>query len=410
MTLDYETTVKLDYRAIDCDNHYYEPTDSFTRHLPKEFKRRGVQMYQDGKRTWAVMGGRVNTFIPNPTFDPIIEPGCLDLLFRGQIPDGVDPASLMKVDRISEHPEYRDREARVKILDKQNLETVFMLPTFACGVEEALKNDVEATMVSLHAFNLWLDEDWGFDRPDHRFISAPMISLADPVAAVEEVEFVLARGAKMVLVRPAPVPGVVKPRSLGDPLHDPVWARLAEAGVPVGFHLSDSGYMAVPALWGGKDTFEGFGKRDPLDMVLMDDRAIHDTMASLIVHQVFTRHPKLKVASIENGSYFVYRLIKRLQKAANSNTRHFTEDPVEQLRNHVWIAPYYEDDVQVLADTIGVDKIMFGSDWPHGEGLADPMTFTADIPQFPLFSAEDTRKVMRDNALTLLGANVNANA
>ncbi|CAN5529424.1 amidohydrolase family protein [soil metagenome] len=400
----------LDYRAIDCDNHYYEPIDSFTRHLPKEFKRRGVQMYQDGKRTWAVMGGKVNTFIPNPTFDPIIEPGCLDLLFRGQIPEGVDPASLMKVDRISEHPEYRDREARVKILDKQNLETVFMLPTFACGVEEALKHDVEATMVSLHAFNLWLDEDWGFDRSDHRFISAPMISLADPDKAVEEVEFVLNRGAKMVLVRPAPVPGVVKPRSLGDPLHDPVWARLAEAGVPVGFHLSDSGYMAVPALWGGKDTFEGFGKRDPLDMVIMDDRAIHDTMASLIVHQVFTRHPKLKVASIENGSYFVYRLIKRLQKAANSNTKHFTEDPVEQLRNHVWIAPYYEDDVQILADTIGVDKIMFGSDWPHGEGLADPMTFTADIPQFPQFSAEDTRKVMRENALTLLGANVTANA
>jgi len=410
VTLDYETTVKLDYRAVDCDNHYYEPIDSFTRYLPKEFKRRGVQMYQDGKRTWAVMGGRVNTFIPNPTFDPIIEPGCLDLLFRGQIPEGVDPASLMKVDRISEHPEYQNREARVKVLDKQNLETVFMLPTFACGVEEALKNDVEATMVSLHAFNLWLDEDWGFDRPDHRFISAPMISLADPVKAVEEVDFVLARGAKMVLVRPAPVPGVVKPRSLGDPLHDPVWARLAEAGVPVAFHLSDSGYMAVPALWGGKDTFEGFGKRDPLDMVLMDDRAIHDTMASLIVHQVFTRHPLLKVASIENGSYFVYRLIKRLQKAANSNTRHFKEDPVEQLRNHVWIAPYYEDDVQVLADTIGVDKILFGSDWPHGEGLADPMTFTADIPQFPLFSAEDTRKVMRDNALTLLGTHVPASA
>jgi predicted TIM-barrel fold metal-dependent hydrolase len=168
--------------------------------------------------------------------------------------------------------------------------------------------------------------------------------------------------------------------------------------------------MAIPALWGGKDTFEGFGKRDPLDMVIMDDRAIHDTMASLIVHQVFTRHPKLRVASIENGSYFVYRLIKRLQKAANSNTKHFKEDPVEQLRNHVWIAPYYEDDVQILADTIGVDKIMFGSDWPHGEGLADPMTFTADIPQFPQFSAEDTRKVMRENALTLLGVNVTASA
>jgi predicted TIM-barrel fold metal-dependent hydrolase len=398
----------LDYRAIDVDNHYYEPIDSFTRHLPKEFKRRGVQMLTEGKRTFAVMGGVVNHFIPNPTFDPIIEPGCLDLLFRGEIPEGVDPASLMKVDRLADHPEYQNRDARVQILDKQNLETVFMLPTFACGVEEALKHDVEATMASVHAFNLWLDEDWGFDRPDHRFLSAPIVSLADPDQAVDEVEFVLARGAKIVCVRPAPVPGVVKPRSLGDPLHDPVWARLAEAGVPVVFHLSDSGYLAIAALWGGKATFEGFGKKDPLDQVLLDDRAIHDSMASMIVHQVFTRHPTLKVASIENGSYFVYRLIKRLKKAANTAPYHFTEDPVEQLRNNVWIAPYYEDDVKLLAATIGVDKILFGSDWPHGEGLADPMTFTADIPQFPEFSAEDTRKVMRDNALELLGANVAA--
>lgn len=166
----------LDYRAIDVDNHYYETTDSCTRHPPKEFKRRGVQMLTEGKRTFAVMGGVVNHFIPNPTFDPIIEPGCLDLLFRGEIPEGVDPASLMKVDRLADHPEYQNRDARVKILDKQNLETVFMLPTFACGVEEALKHDIEATIATVHAFNLWLDEDWGFDRPDHRFLSAPIIS------------------------------------------------------------------------------------------------------------------------------------------------------------------------------------------------------------------------------------------
>ena len=341
----------LDYKAIDVDNHYYEPMDSFTRHLPKEFKRRGVQMVTDGKRTLAVMGERVNHFIPNPTFDPIIEPGCLDLLFRGEIPEGVDPASLMKVDRLENHPEYQNRDARVKVLDTQNLETVFMLPTFACGVEEALKHDIEATMASVHAFNHWLDEDWGFDRPDHRIISAPIISLADPEKAVEEVEFVLGRGAKLVLVRPAPVPGVVKPRSLGDPVHDPVWARLAEAGVPVGFHLSDSGYLAIAALWGGKATFEGFGEKDPLDQVLLDDRAIHDTMASMIVHQVFTRHPKLKAVSIENGSYFVHRLIKRLKKAANTAPHHFVEDPVEQLRNNVWIAPYYEDDLPSCSPT-----------------------------------------------------------
>jgi predicted TIM-barrel fold metal-dependent hydrolase len=308
----------LDYPAIDVDNHYYEPLDAFTRHLDKKFKRRGVRMVAEGKRTLAVIGDRVNHFIPNPTFDPIIVPGCLDLLFRGVIPDGIDPASLMKVERLTEHPEYQNRDARITVMDTQGIETVFMLPTFGCGVEEALKHDIEATMASVHAFNLWLDEDWGFERPDHRIVAAPIISLADRGKALEELDFVLARGAKLVLVRPAPVPGVPKPRSLGDPVHDPVWARLAEAKVPVGFHLSDSGYQHIAAMWGGESTFEGFGAKDPLDQVLLDDRAIHDTMASMIVHGVFTRHPQLKAVSIENGSYFVHRLIKRLKKAATA--------------------------------------------------------------------------------------------
>ncbi|MDG4667906.1 amidohydrolase family protein [Mycobacterium sp. 236(2023)] len=400
--------MSLDYLAIDVDNHYYEPLDACTRHLPKEFRKRGVQMVQEGKRVTAVIGDTVNRFIANPTFDPIIVPGCLDLMFRGEIPDGVDPASLMKVDRLAEHPEYQSRESRIPIMDDQGIETVFMLPTFVCGVEEALKGDIEATMATVHAFNLWLDEDWGFNRPDGRIISAPIISLADPVKAVEEVDFVLGAGARLVLVRPAPVPGIVKPRSLGDQSHDPVWARLAEAGVPVGFHLSDSGYLQGAAMWGGKSKFEPFmGPPDPLDQILVDDRAIHDTMASMIAHGVFTRHPDLRVVSIENGSYFVYRLIKRLKKAANNHPKLFPVDPVEQLRTNVWIAPYYEDDLATLAEAVGVDKILFGSDWPHGEGLQSPVSFTEDLT---MFSDSDVRKIMRDNALDLLGVSVTARA
>ncbi|OBJ85518.1 hypothetical protein A9W96_02460 [Mycobacterium sp. 1245852.3] len=54
---------ELGYQAIDVDNHYYEPLDSFTRHLDKKFRGRGVQMVNEGKRTWAVIGGRINHFI-----------------------------------------------------------------------------------------------------------------------------------------------------------------------------------------------------------------------------------------------------------------------------------------------------------------------------------------------------------
>ncbi|MGW0021079.1 amidohydrolase family protein [Rhodococcus sp. NPDC003382] len=395
----------LDYRAIDVDNHYYEPLDAFTRHLDKNFRRRGVQIVQDGRRHVAIIGNKVNRFIPNPTFDPIIVPGCLDPLFRGQVPEGVDPATLMKVEELELRPEYRDRDARVAVVEKQSLDTIFMFPTFGCGVEEALREDIPATMASLHAFNLWLDEDWGFDRPDGRILAAPMISLADPEAAVAEVDFVLARGARIVHIRPAPVPGIGRPRSLGDRSHDPVWARLAEASVPVAFHLGDSGYLKIAAMWGGKDTFEPFGPGDALDKILVDDRAIHDTMASLIIHGVFDRHPGLRVASIENGSDWVHRLAKRMAKLANQSPRSFPDDPVETLREHVWVAPYYEDDLPRLAEQIGVDRILFGSDWPHGEGLAEPLSFTEELTEF---GAADTRKIMRDNALAFLGAPITA--
>jgi predicted TIM-barrel fold metal-dependent hydrolase len=80
---------------------------------------------------------------------------------------------------------------------------------------------------------------------------------------------------------------------------------------------------------------------------------------------------------------------------------------VEQLRNNVWIAPYYEDDLPELARVIGVDKILFGSDWPHGEGLASPVSFTAELKGF---SESDIRKIMRDNALDLLGVQVGSAA
>jgi predicted TIM-barrel fold metal-dependent hydrolase len=391
----------LAYQAIDADNHYYETTDAFTRHLDKRFRRRGVQMYNDGRHTQAIIGDRVNRFIPNPTFDPIIVPGCLDLLFRGEIPEGVEPASLMQVEKLEMRPEYQKREARAAVIEAQGVETAIMFPTFGCGVEEALKDDVDATMASLHAFNLWLDEDWGFDRDDHRVISAPMISLADPQQAVEEIDFVLGRGARLVHVRPAPVPGVPKNRSLGHRSHDPVWARLAEANVPVAFHLGDSGYLKIAGMWGGKDTFEPFAAPpDPLDKILVDDRAIHDTMASLIVHGVFDRHPTLRVASVENGSEWVARLIKRLKKTANQQPRWFPNDPIDTLRHHVWVSPYYEEDLTVLAERIGVERILFGSDWPHGEGLESPLSFTDELTGF---AETDVRKVMRDNAFDFLG-------
>ncbi len=396
-------------RPIDADNHYYESTDAFSRHLDREFKFRGVRAVMDGTHTQMLMGGKLNRFIANPTFDPVVVPGCTDLQFRGNIPDGVDPRSLQQLAPLS--PTYQNRDARLAKMDEQGLDAIVLYPTLGCGVEQALRFDIPATVASLTAFNKWLEDDWGYSYQD-RIVAAPMISLADPAAAVAEVERVLALGARTVHVRPAPVPtGGPTGRSLGDPIHDPVWARIAEAGIPVAFHLGDSGYHAtVNAAWGGSDEFAPFLNPDPLQHVLIGDRAIHDTMATLIVHGVFTRHPTLKVMSIENGSDWVHTLLKDLKKLANMRPWEFADAPVDIMKRHIWVAPYYEDDLARLAETIGVDRILFGSDWPHGEGLADPAGYTRELTDDHGFDERAVDMIMRENSAELLGLPVNAPA
>jgi len=62
--------------------------------------------------------------------------------------------------------------------------------------------------------------------------------------------------------------------------------------------------------------------------------------------------------------------------------------------------PYYEEDLKKLADLIGVERILFGSDWPHGEGLADPAGY---VKELDMFTDAEQRKIMRDNCLAYLG-------
>src|SRR3954449_7513864 len=114
-------------RPVDTDNHYYEALDAFTRHLDPAFKHRGVRVMQEATHVEIVIAGKVNRFIPNPTFDPVIVPGCLDLQFRGQIPEDVDPRTLIKVEPIAAC--YRDRDARLATMDDQGLDAALLFPT-----------------------------------------------------------------------------------------------------------------------------------------------------------------------------------------------------------------------------------------------------------------------------------------
>ena len=76
----------------------------------------------------------------------------------------------------------------------------------------------------------------------------------------------------------------------------------------------------------------------------------------------------------------------------------FQQDPVEVFQRHVWVSPYYEDPLLALRDSIGADHMLFGSDFPHGEGLAEPVSFVDDLEGF---GKDDLRLIMRENGFSL---------
>jgi len=66
----------------------------------------------------------------------------------------------------------------------------------------------------------------------------------------------------------------------------------------------------------------------------------------------------------------------------------------------VWIAPFHEDDIAELVDAVGVDHVIFGSDWPHPEGLAEPTSFVDRLPAE--LSDEEKAKIMGGNLARIM--------
>ncbi len=391
------TTTAVDNRVFDADNHYYEAPDAYTRHIDPAMAKRAMQWADIGGKRRLLVGGKVNRFIPNPLFDPVAKPGSLDEYFRGKNPGDQDIRALFG-DLEPIRPEYRDRDARLGVMDEQGLDGCFLFPTLGVGMEESLADDPPALMAAFSAFNRWLEDDWGYAYQE-RIFAAPMLSLADVDGAVAELTRVLEADARIVCVKGGPAHTPTGLTSPADRRFDPFWALVNEAGVTVGIHSGDAGYGRYLADWEPTGDFEAF-RVSPLRGVLSADRPPYETMAALVCHGLFDRFPRIRVASIEAGASWVGVLLKKLAKAYGQMPSAFAADPVQTFRDHVWVAPFYEDDMGSLKDDLGLEHLLFGSDWPHAEGLADPRAFADDLRRYDYTDGE-IHTVMAENGWPL---------
>ena len=112
----------VDFGYFDCDNHYYEALDAFTRHIEPKIRKRGDAVGQVNGKQRLLVGGKINRFIPNPTFDPVSKPGALDEYFRGRNPAGPTRPSCSASSSRSTSRLPRTATPGSQLMDEQGIE------------------------------------------------------------------------------------------------------------------------------------------------------------------------------------------------------------------------------------------------------------------------------------------------
>jgi predicted TIM-barrel fold metal-dependent hydrolase len=390
---------QLGFRVFDADNHLYETRDALTRYLPAEYKN-AIDYVDVHGRTKIVVRGQITDYIPNPTFDRVGRPGAQEEYFKIGNPDGKSQREIIGRG-IDCPPAFREAGPRLELMDEQGVDYTIMLPTLASLVEERMKDDPDLCAAAIHGLNRWMTEEWPYTF-EGRMFSTPIITPGILDKALEELDYVLEHGARIVLMRPAPAWGYRGPRSFALPEFDPYWDRVEEAGILVVLHASDTGYVRYVNEWEGASTEnQAFAQPKPFSQVLRNyHRDIEDAVTSLIAHGTLARHPRLRIALIENGAGWVPDLLTHLDFTYHQIPQEFAELPSETFKRHFWMHPFHEEDPRDLVKLLGADHVIFGSDFPHVEGLAEPLSYVDELRGLP---EEDIRRIMGGNMMELLG-------
>ena len=396
----------MDFKLFDADQHYSEAEDAFPRYASERMKREKYIRWVselDGKRKRLFCGGREVNVIGNPTFDPIARPGVyLETLKNLDVSQDRAAAAYGQLEPI--RPEYRNRAVRLAWMDKEGVDKALFFPTLGVTMEGFLLDDVEMHYAAFHAFNRWLIDDWGYAWKD-RIYAAPYLSLMDVTRAVEELDWVLKEGARVITLRPGPAFG----RSPADPHFDPFWARVNESGVLVTYHAYEGPSdvsKALDQLWCAPPRPKLPEDRLLRNVVYSQDAAIMQTIWALVLHNLFGRFPNIRVATIEMGGGWVPYCLHKLDTAGGFMPRKISAfgmelpaRPSEIFREKVWVSPFPEEDVEALVGLLGADRVLMGSDWPHAESIPRPSGYASCIANL---DAASQRKIMRDNTLGLI--------
>ena len=255
-----------------------------------------------------------------------------------------------------------DINARIKDMDIGGVWSSVNFPSGVTGFGGTLfseAKDKELGLACMRAWNDWLYEEWYGSYKD-RIVPLGVTFLADPEKGAAEIRRNAARGFRAVTLPEQPHRLGLPP--IFDSHWDPIVAACAETGTVMNLHVGASGFAAMPPGAPGLE----------LGATLFGQIAL-SSCAEWLWSGYAVKHPELKIAMSEGGIGWVAMLLDRLDNIMSRSGygvgwKDKKLSPSDVLRRNFWFCMIDDPSTISTRHAIGVENILFESDYPHGDG------------------------------------------
>lgn len=374
---------------LDVDTHLFEQRSLWADHLPQSRRHLALRIADDelGYAWLTAPDGRRIHLAEVHTPGDVATMGRRRDRQRRRLPPEV------RFDDLPVHD--LDPAARVGLMDRQGVDEAVVFPNFGLFWVRALEHRPEAQLANMEAWNRWVLEGIA-PGGGGRLHPVGHVSLRDPAWLERELQRLAGAGVTAAMVPVGPVDG----HRMSHPDLDRCWRAFEDLGVAVVFHVSD-GPRPFDDAW-----YEG--DVNPVEPMLMSTFiSVPPTLAltDLAVGGVLARHPGLRIGVVEFTSSWFAPFLRSVDACARFHADYnglaaAGEPPSGLLRRQVRVAAFGFEQPGQLRSAVG-DLFMFGSDYPHAEGLARPLEdFAAAGGPAP---SEETTALYHGNAAWLLG-------
>ena len=371
------------YNVIDADGHILEPLDLWDNYMDPQYRDRAPRLVVDPKT------GKEKLDVEGQLLGSQQGMGGIGGVGARQ---GAVKAAEMKYNE--GRPGGFDPHKRIPDMDLDGIDAAFLYPSM--GLFAGAVHDPALAGALCRAYNRWL-ADYCKPYPD-RLFGVAMLPMQSVEHAIEEVRFARKElGFKACFLRPNPYHGN---KMVNDPMYEPFWAAAEDLDMAIGFH--EGGSSGMPTV--GIDRFDGRGAQH----IISHTMEMMLACLAVIWGGVCEKYPKIRIAFLESGGGWIAPWLDRMDRHFDDqgfNDSGLKTRPSELFKRNCWISfEPVEGSLNVLADYVGPNKIMWATDYPHQDGFFPGAPDMIRKRLGPL-SSEAKHQVLAGGALGFYGMN-----